>query len=120
MTRSRGELHFSTLLKTFGICGYVIEHTFHPKRKWRFDYAFLNEKVAVEVDGGQWKAFGGRHSRDADRHKINSATVLGWRVLRFSPEMLKKDGVGCIITLCDSLGIKNPMAEIQKTNRKVM
>ena len=30
---------------------YVREFEFHPKRKWRFDFAFLECKVAVEVDG---------------------------------------------------------------------
>ena len=120
MSKSKGELHFLTLLKTFGITGYTTEYQFHSKRKWRFDYAFVELKVAVEIDGGQWKAFGGRHSRDSDRHKHNAAIVLGWRVLKFSPEMLKKDPLGCMIILCDSLCIKNKLIEIQKTNRKAL
>lgn len=66
------------------------------RRRWRFDWAFPAYKVAVEVDGGQWQAHGGRHSRDTDRDKLNHAAMLGWRVFRFSPQMLRRDPEGCI------------------------
>jgi very-short-patch-repair endonuclease len=67
----------------------VHEHVFHPDRRWRFDFAFPDAKLAVEIDGGQWAPHGGRHSRDSDREKLNAAAVLGWRVLRYSGTMLK-------------------------------
>ncbi len=61
------------------------EYKFHPKRKWRFDFADPANKVAVEIDGGVFA--GGRHTRGAgfraDCEKINAAAVLGWRVLRY-------------------------------------
>jgi very-short-patch-repair endonuclease len=60
------------------------------ERRWRFDFAWPEEKVAVECDGGQWLARGGRHARDQDREKLNRAAVLGWRVLRYSREMLER------------------------------
>ena len=28
----------------------VEEHRFHPKRKWRFDYAIPEKKIAIEVE----------------------------------------------------------------------
>ncbi len=37
-----------------------------------------------------------RHAWDADREKLNVAVLLGWRVLRFSDEMLHADPVSCI------------------------
>lgn len=67
------------------------EVRFHPTRKWRFDYAWLDSLVAVEIDGGIWAR--GRHSRGAgilkDNEKINAAQKLGWRVFRFTPQQLK-------------------------------
>lgn len=61
------------------------EYKFHPTRKWRFDFADPDNKVAVEIDGGVFS--GGRHTRGsgfrADCEKINAAAVLGWRVLRY-------------------------------------
>lgn len=67
------------------------EFKFHPKRKWRFDYAIPEYKIAIEVEGGVWT--GGRHTRSMgflrDMEKYNAASVLGWRLLRVVPTMLK-------------------------------
>jgi len=72
------------------------EFKFHKTRRWRFDFAWPDLKIAVEIDGGQFKKFGGRHSRDSDREKINEAVFLGWSVLRFSGEMINRDTLKCI------------------------
>jgi very-short-patch-repair endonuclease len=67
------------------------EVRFHPTRRWRFDYAWDAAKVAVEVEGGVWG--GGRHVRGRgyldDCQKYNEAQLLGWLVLRFSPEQIQ-------------------------------
>lgn len=64
---------------------FAQEYKFHATRKWRFDFADPENKVAVEIDGGVFA--GGRHTRGvgfrADCEKINAAAVLGWRVLRY-------------------------------------
>lgn len=74
--------------KSCGLPSPVTEHTFHPERKWRFDFAWLEQKVALEVEGGVW--IGGGHNRGKgfakDIEKYNAATVLGWRVLRCQPK----------------------------------
>ena len=44
--------------------------------------------LALEVDGGQYLARGGRHNTDSDRAKLNLAAELGWVVLRYSPHMI--------------------------------
>lgn len=73
-------------------CECWAEWRFHPVRKWRFDYAFPKEMVAVEIDGGLF--IGGRHSggmgQKRDFEKLNAAAEMGWRVFHFTPgERLK-------------------------------
>ncbi len=67
------------------------EFLFHHKRKWRFDIAWPDLLIAVEIEGGIW--VGGRHVRgegyEADCEKYNAAQLDGWMVLRFTPGMLK-------------------------------
>lgn len=77
-------------VKFFVACGLpkpVTEHEFHPKRDWAFDFAWPKQKIALEVEGGIYS--GGRHIQPKgflhDMEKYNTAAVLGWRVLRFTP-----------------------------------
>ena len=68
----------------------IAEYQFAKPRRWRFDYAWPDAKVALEVDGGVWSR--GRHVRGSgflkDMEKLNRATVLGWRVIRTTPDRL--------------------------------
>lgn len=81
------------------------EYVFHPSRKWRFDLAFPAALLAIEIDGGQWLAGGGRHNRDSDREKLNQAAAQGWRVLRFSGAMIRRDPAGCIELTREALAV---------------
>lgn len=66
------------------------EYKFHPTRRWRFDFAWPEKKLAVEIEGGTWQI--GRHQRaggfSADCEKYNQAALLGWRTLRFTTAMV--------------------------------
>ena len=66
------------------------EYRFHETRKWRFDFAFPKEKIAIECEGGVWNQ--GRHTRGsgfiADTEKYNMAVKLGWRVLRYTTKTI--------------------------------
>jgi very-short-patch-repair endonuclease len=66
------------------------EHRFAPPRRWRFDFAWPEPRIAVEVEGGTWIPGGGRHNRGkgylADLEKYAQAALLGWTVLRVAPE----------------------------------
>jgi hypothetical protein len=68
---------------------FVREYQFCRDRKWRFDYA-VRDSLAIEIEGGAWSK--GRHTRGkgfiADMEKYNTATMMGWRVLRFTPEQI--------------------------------
>jgi very-short-patch-repair endonuclease len=67
------------------------EVQFDPKRKWRFDFAWPDRKLAVEVEGGT--SFGrSRHSKgegfERDINKYNRASRMGWMILRFTTAMV--------------------------------
>jgi very-short-patch-repair endonuclease len=69
---------------------YQAEHKFCAARKWRFDFAWPAQKVAVEVEGGVWSK--GRHTRGSgyigDCAKYNTAALDGWRVIRLAGDMV--------------------------------
>ena len=54
-------LHSKVLAQLVGFPDPTTELLFHPKRKWRFDYAWEEQKLALEVHGGIHS--GGRHTR---------------------------------------------------------
>jgi hypothetical protein len=89
---SRGGYDTAIVLKWFAEHGLfpVAEHRFDEERKWRFDFAFPDALVALECEGGVWT--GGRHTRGAgflkDVEKYNRAALLGWRILRTTPNEL--------------------------------
>jgi len=103
-------LPFLTLWTQTGLQPPVAEYQFAPPRRWRFDYAWPDCRVAVEFDGGQWVANGGRHNRDSDREKLNQAAVLGWRVLRFSNQQWEVDPVDCVALI--ALAITNATTQL--------
>jgi len=78
-------------LRAAGLPTPVRELAFAKPRRWRFDYAWPDRMLALEVDGATWT--GGRHSRGAgiegDAEKACAAAVAGWRVLRVTGDMVK-------------------------------
>ena len=94
MSRSSGETKMELILKASDI-DFVIEHRFHPVRKWRFDFALVDWKIAIEVEGGVYAK--GRHTRGSgfsqDARKYNAATVLGWRILRYTTAQVDFDAI---------------------------
>ena len=72
----------------------VAEFRFHPTRRWRFDWALVEQKVALEVQGGLFVQ--GRHARGAallkEFEKLNTAAVMGWVVVFVTPQSLFSEG----------------------------
>lgn len=78
------------------------EHRFHPTRKWRFDWAWPDQKVALEVEGGFYgkgepcptcgqREVAGHTSIErlkSDMEKYSEAAAHGWRIVRCTPEQL--------------------------------
>lgn len=75
------------LCRAAGLPIPVPEYRFHPTRKWRADYCWVQELLILEVDGGLW--VNGRHSRGAgrlaDMEKLSEAAILGYRVIYSTP-----------------------------------
>ena len=81
---------FAAFCRSEGLPTPEAEYRFHPTRKWRFDYAWPEHFVALEVEGGIWT--GGRHTSGSgflrDMEKYNAAACAGWLVLRCQPSGL--------------------------------
>lgn len=96
----------------------IREYKFHPEIKWRADFAWPDQKVMVECQGGTW--IGGAHVRgkgyDSDCWKHNAAIALGWKVLWVTTSMLESDPAGIMEQLGELLGEKvYEMAESQSS-----
>lgn len=83
--KAKLEESMATILRHIGADDFVQEHRFHPTRRWRLDFAWPEERVAIEVQGGTYS--GGGHTRGAqyakDCEKLNAAQIMGWKVLQF-------------------------------------
>lgn len=79
-------------MKREGLPNPETEYQFHPTRKWRFDFAYPDRKIAFEYEGGIWS--GGAHTRGqhfkSDCEKYNNAGLLGWTVYRLHCDMIYK------------------------------
>ena len=90
-TKSAHEETFAQHVRAYKLTDPVRELKFHPTRKWRFDFSWPEQMIAVEIEGGTWS--GGRHTTGAgfekDCEKYNEAAALGWAVYRFTSGMIK-------------------------------
>jgi very-short-patch-repair endonuclease len=79
-------------LKAAGLPEPVREYRFHPVRRWRSDFGFPDHRLLIEVEGGAYSQ--GRHTRgkgfEGDCEKYNTAQILGWTVLRYTPGMIER------------------------------
>ena len=86
----KAQITIETILNAHGL-KWVKEHKFHDKRKFRFDYAVTDIKLAIEYEGGTWS--GGAHTRgkhySSDCEKYNLAQINGWIVLRYTADTVK-------------------------------
>lgn len=88
--RSKGEAIFALHRGAYGIDPPEREYRFCARR-WRFDFAWPEKKIAVEIEGGTWSR--GRHVRgkgyEADLEKYNAAAEQGWRVFRYTTKQVE-------------------------------
>ncbi len=99
------EAEFKRHMRAFNVGGYVQEHRFHKARQWRLDFAWLDDWLAVEIEGGthgksRHTSFKGFHG---DCDKYNAAALQGWTVLRFDSAHVASGQA--VIIVADYFGI---------------
>ena len=95
----RSGVPFDQLCAACGLPKPVAEFVFAYPRKWRWDWAWPLDGVALEVNGGVWVR--GKHSRGAgqlnDFAKWSEGAARGWKVLHTTPADLEST------VLCDQI-----------------
>lgn len=100
--------------------GWLQEFRFNSVRKFKFDYAHLKLRIAVEIEGGIYTGTGhaktGRYLSDME--KYNDAQIRGWIVLRYGhgQEKLIADDIKRAIAKRDKEGIEKDK-EIEKDKK---
>jgi very-short-patch-repair endonuclease len=76
----------------------IPEHRFDAQRKWRFDYAIPEHRIAIELEGGihSRKGHASPEQFIKDCSKYNHATAAGWLVFRLASGMMKPEHVGLV------------------------
>jgi very-short-patch-repair endonuclease len=78
-------------ISALGMPQPVKQYRFHESRQWKFDFAYPDRKLAVEIDGLSKNP--GAHQRFAgienDCEKRAEALIRGWKILRVTGAMVK-------------------------------
>jgi very-short-patch-repair endonuclease len=97
------ENKFRFLWTTISSIELIEEHRFHDTRKWRLDFADIQSKVGIEIQGGIWN--GGRHGRGygiaQDNEKSNEAIFCGWVIIKLAGNHITKENLEKIATLIE-------------------
>ena len=103
MAASRLESRFLLLWRVAGGPPLEREVRFHTSRRWRADFAHLESRTLIEIEGGIYLAGGGRHNRGGgyakDAEKYLEAALAGWRVLRLTAVQLEIGFIERIVAL---------------------
>ena len=94
--RRANERYVATTWRALEGAQYEVEFKFHPVRRWRFDIAWPEKKIALEIEG-KGHAHYNRYQRDLE--KYNAAAELGWRVFRISFKQIWSHDISILETL---------------------
>lgn len=89
--REKLELTFKQHLKAVGLGdGWECQYKFMEGRKFAVDFARLDIKLAIEIEGGTW--INGGHNRgvifESNCEKYNELAKRGWTLFRFTTGMV--------------------------------
>ena len=98
---SRLETNFALFWQSLGGPALEREFRFHAERKWRADFAHVESRTLIEIEGGIFIKGGGRHNRAAgfiaDAEKYLEAFLAGWNVVRLTEAQITAPNVERII-----------------------
>jgi hypothetical protein len=98
---SRLEARFALYWRALGGPELKREFMFHAERKWRADFAHVESRTLIEVEGGVFIKGGGRHNRAAgfiaDVEKYLAAFLAGWNVVRLTEAQITAPNIERII-----------------------
>ncbi len=94
LKHSELEQSFAYALQLRGLLKYFRrEQEFIPGRKFRLDFADLEHKIGIEVQGAVWSDSRRGHSWgpgiERDHEKLNLGHLHGWRIFQFSDKPIK-------------------------------
>lgn len=116
--RSYLELQMEAQIRDSGLPSPQIEYHFHPTRDWRFDFAWPDIKLALEVEGGIYN--GGRHVTpkgfEGDCEKYNEATCLDWRVIRVTSKMINSSELKALTLITRMIRLLSHESNSKNTN----
>jgi very-short-patch-repair endonuclease len=105
---SRLETRFALYWRGLGGLELKREFRFHPERKWRADFAHLESRTLIEIEGGLHVQGGGRHNRAAgfiaDAEKYVEAFLAGWNVVRLTKAQITAPTVERLIRRVGNAG----------------
>lgn len=98
---SHPEKCFQKILEDNGLDKKYLIYREHPVFPYFIDFAFINEKIAVEIDGSQHLEED-RKKRDEEKDKLLISN--GWKVLRIAAIEVIRDGTKALNAILELLG----------------
>lgn len=101
---SSAEREFFFYLKALAppalISQLAYNYRFHSKRKWRFDFALPDVRIAIEIEGVFYDGRTSRHTTaigySQDCEKYNNAVLAKWWILRYTNYQIRSDINSCV------------------------
>ena len=91
MTKSEHELELLSQIRLVGLPEPEREYKAIPGRRFRFDFAWVQQRTLAEVQGGIYSYQPSHASASGirrDCEKLNLAVAGGWKVYHFTPDMV--------------------------------
>lgn len=99
MSPSKWEQSFAWHWRLRGGPELATQQRLVPNRQFRFDFAHVPSRVAVELDGGTFGRKSGHNTGQGIEdgyEKANAAQRLGWCVLRYGAKRMQRDMIGIV------------------------